>query len=485
MRFSETKLYKPTLVLVMVALLFAVSFSQRQLNRSRDTLGLTKVAPLENAPPVLAFTTVALGGFRGLIANVLWIRADELQQDDKCFEMVQLADWITKLEPHFVQVWTVQAWNMTYNISVKFRSPEDRWRWVRRGIELLRDDGLRFNPDETLLYRELSWFFQHKMGQNLDDAHKYYKLEWFREMDTLFGGKPNYEALLHPKTEQDKQRLKNLRETYKMDPQIMKEVDENYGPLEWRLPDAHAIYWAEVGRRRGKKEDQQTLYRSIYQTMQLAFERGAIDENKVEHTFALRPNLDAVANVNKAYEELIKGDDKDTRDQPKTGHKNFLKKAPYYLYLYNRQKEAQRWFDYLKKTYPGAVPENQTLDEYAVQSVIEITKDTDVNKTTAAVSGLLVQSCLALIQDEDDRALNFERLATLVYNTFIGKIQGAEIRVGLRPLAAIKADVVKNLLDPERGLSPEAAARLRTKLNLPEAKESGSPEQKAPATAPK
>ena len=94
---------------------------QQSLNRDRDRLGLTRVQPLENAPPVLAFTTVALGGFRGLISNVLWMRATDLQDDDKFFEMAQLADWITKLEPHFVQVWLVQAWNMAYNISVKFK----------------------------------------------------------------------------------------------------------------------------------------------------------------------------------------------------------------------------------------------------------------------------------------------------------------------------------------------------------------------------
>ncbi|MDB6029026.1 MAG: hypothetical protein JWM68_5249, partial [Verrucomicrobiales bacterium] len=472
----ESKFYKPTLVALMLLLLFGVSRAQRELNRSRDTLGLTKITPLENAPPVLAFTTVALGGFRGLIANVLWIRADELQQEDKHFEMVQLADWITKLEPHFVQVWTVQAWNMAYNISVKFPAPEDRWRWVRRGIELLRDDGIRFNPDETLLYRELSWFFQHKIGQNLDDAHKYYKSEWFREMDTLFGGKPNFEELLNPKTDQQKQRVKVLRETYKMDPQIMREVDQNYGPLEWRLPDAHAIYWADVGRRRGKPEDQNTLYRSIYQTMQMSFERGALDENKFGPP-ALRPNLDAVTNVNKAYEELLKSNDPTLKDQPRTGHKNFLKKVPYYLYLYNRQREAQYWFDYLKSKYPEAVPATLSLDDYAVQNVTEITSETDANKTAAAINGLLVQACLALIQDEDDRAVNYERLATKVYTTFSAKVAGAEIRVGLPPLADMKASVIKNLLDPKMGLGPEAAARLRTKLNLP-----GEAEAKPPAT---
>src|SRR5713226_7386745 len=114
------RLKKFTLLALAAALLVGAAQVQRALNGDRERLGLTHITPLENAPPVLAFTTVALGGFRGLIANALWIRATELQDDGKYFEQVQLSDWITKLEPTFSQVWQVQAWNMAYNISVKF-----------------------------------------------------------------------------------------------------------------------------------------------------------------------------------------------------------------------------------------------------------------------------------------------------------------------------------------------------------------------------
>src|SRR5437764_5643722 len=197
----NARLKKALLALLAIALLMSTSFVQKSLNRDRDEFGLTRIQPLENAPPVLAFTTVALGGFRGLISNALWIRASDLQDDDKFFEMAQLADWITKLEPHFVQVWLVQAWNMAYNISVKFKDWPDRWRWVSRGIELLRDQGLKYNPTETLIYRELAWFFQHKMGQNLDDASMYYKQEWANEMAVVFAkAKPNLDELIHPET---------------------------------------------------------------------------------------------------------------------------------------------------------------------------------------------------------------------------------------------------------------------------------------------
>ena len=51
-----------------------------------------------------------------------------------------------------------------------------------------RDRGLVYNPDDTLIYRELGWFFQHKMGQNLDDANVYYKTQpGPKEMTPFFG----------------------------------------------------------------------------------------------------------------------------------------------------------------------------------------------------------------------------------------------------------------------------------------------------------
>ena len=153
------------LLLAAAVLLFSAGQVQKSLNRDRDQLGLTRASVLENAPPLLAFTTVALGGFRGLISNYLWIRSNDLQLDDKFFEAAQLADWITDLEPHFEQVWIFEAWNMAFNISVKFKDPSDRWRWVDQGIELLRDRALRYNPDAVMIYQNLAWFFQFKMGQ--------------------------------------------------------------------------------------------------------------------------------------------------------------------------------------------------------------------------------------------------------------------------------------------------------------------------------
>ncbi len=53
-------------LLAAAALLFGAGRVQKSLNVDRDRLGMTHMAVLDNAPPMLAFTTVALGGFRGL-----------------------------------------------------------------------------------------------------------------------------------------------------------------------------------------------------------------------------------------------------------------------------------------------------------------------------------------------------------------------------------------------------------------------------------
>ncbi len=187
----SSRLKKIILLLLAVVLMVSVSFVQNGMNRDRAALGYTRAEVLENAPPVLAFTTVALGGFRGLIANALWIRANDLQQDDKFFEMAQLAEWITKLEPRSPAVWIFQEWNMAWNISVKFKDFADRWRWVNRGITLLRDEALKYNPNEVVLYHELAWIFQNKIGANLDDASMFYKRSMGGRDDCGVGWQPD------------------------------------------------------------------------------------------------------------------------------------------------------------------------------------------------------------------------------------------------------------------------------------------------------
>jgi hypothetical protein len=476
------KLYKSLLGAFAVLLLVGVSFAERTLNHDREVLGLTRYTELKGAPPVLAMTTVALGGFRGLISNALWIRANDLQDEGKYFEMVQLADWITKLEPHFTQVWLVQSWNMAYNISVKFKDASDRWRWVQRGIELLRDDGLRFNPDDVLIHRELAWFFQHKMGANLDDAHMYYKQMWANEMTKALGKeKPNWDELINPKTEEQIERTTLLTNKYKLDPKFMKEVDERFGPLEWRLPEAHAIYWAAEGLEAAKRNERKinpddliTLRRVIYQSMQLSFQRGRLIMNRADRQFQFGPNLAIVPKVSAAYEQAMEDDPKN-RDHIETAHRNLLRDVVFLYYTYNRQAEAARWFKYLGEKYPtknllelqpDSLPGKVTLEEYGLGRIQGEVNDTSHDKIRALLEGLEKTAFESLAVDEDDKYTGLDGIAQKVWLRYESKVRGdPSIRVGMEPLPEIRRIVLKRLLDDE--LSPELGNQLRTKLGMP------------------
>jgi len=463
----ERRFYKLTLLGVALALLAGVSAFQRQLNHQRADLGLTRVAPLENAPPMLAFTTVALGGFRGLIANALWIRANDLQMEDKFFEQVQLADWITKLEPTFVQVWVVQAWNMAYNISVKFRDPYDRWRWVQRGIELLRDEGLKYNPKEALIYRELGWFFQHKMGQNMDDAHLVYKFEWAKEITRVLGAaRPNYDELLNPQTDDARRRVALLRDKFKMDPAMMKKADDLYGPLEWRLPEASAIYWAMVGLDNSKKSELITLRRVIYQSLHMSVMRGKIVLARPDGSLVFGPDLSKIPMAHEGYEKML-AEETEKPDAIKRAHRNFLREAVYQLYMHSRLTEANRWMTVLKKEYPEAVPRNQPVEEYALQRMTQSMTDINHNKTKALIEGLLTQHFENLAIDNDDRAAGLLRMARQIWQFYDSAISNRRDQLRLEPIDEMYGRIRDELLKPETGLAPEYAAILRTKLGLP------------------
>ncbi len=480
------RLKKFALLLLAVALLAGSGQVQKSLNRDRDQLGLTRASVLENAPPLLAFTTVALGGFRGLISNYLWIRSNDLQLDDKLFEAAQLADWITDLEPHFDQVWSYEAWNMAFNISVKFSDSSDRWRWVDQGIELLRDRALRYNPDSPLIYQQLAWLFQFKLGQNMDDANLYYKQEWAREMAPFFGPNgTNFAALIHPQTAEERTNAVVLREKYKIDPVFAQKVDAEWGPLDWRLPEAHAIYWASLGLEKAKENpgnvktnDLPQLRRVIYQSMQQAFHHGRyIADPFGSHT--LGPNLDLIPKVNESYQkEYAEEPDAGQRDGIQRAQRNFLADAVYFLYDHNRLAEAAKWYHYLGEQFPdktllggdtNSFPRNVTLDEYAVARVQEDLHETSQERTTSDIQGLLVRAYIYLAVGQDDRYEGYKLLAGKIYNRYQSEMsgtKGAWQRVGLMPFPELDRTVLNELLDPQQGLPYAMRAVLRTQLRM-------------------
>ncbi|HMP73333.1 MAG TPA: hypothetical protein PKE55_08740 [Kiritimatiellia bacterium] len=458
--------------------------------------------PLENAPPLVAFTTVALGGFRGILADLLWIRAGRLQAEGKYFELVQLADWITKLEPRFTEVWAYQAWNLAYNISVMFATPEDRWRWVRHGVTLLRDHGLRYNPGEPRLLFELGWLFQHKIGGTFDDAHMHYKSRWSREIQTLFGGpRPNLDLWLtlpptrpelleetgvrdlvasleregispwslrlldlppdHPaqtllnRSPASTRLLEFVRrhhtlETYHLRPDLIRAIHQRHGLLDWRLPQAHAIYWATLSRDLARQPfDRIAADRMIHQSLQDTFRRGNAILDPNQNLLTLAPNLAVLPYVLDAYQSSIH--DHPDLDAFRSAYVNFLIDAAYIFYTYNRQRDAQRMFDLLAQFRPDLTT-GLTMEQFVYQSFAGQLDSLDDYEALAAVEGALVQSLFWETAGDPERAAGFDRLARNLWTRYMTPRlhqQALRERTGLPPLEDIRAMAARRL-----GLQP-------------------------------
>ena len=217
------KRFVPSLCIVL--LLASLGAGAWWLQRPQETVRTEQAVP---APSRAAELIVAgLGGFRGLAAEVIWFRADRLWDEGRYGELAQLASWLTFLEPHTAEIWSYASWNLAYNVSVAMPTPADRWRWVRAGLRLLLDDGLRLNPSDPQLYKSLSDMFRFKLGMNTDDCAAYYRKQWKEEIDSA--------------------RTSGDWESVRLDPEKMRAVDAEYGAQDWTHPLASALYWAHWG----------------------------------------------------------------------------------------------------------------------------------------------------------------------------------------------------------------------------------------------
>ena len=104
-----------------------------------------------------------LGGFRGIVADILWIRAEEQKKDHDWDRLKTTVELITKLQPHFLSIWTFQGWNLAYNVSVEWDAPEDKYTWIKEGIKFL-EEGVAKNRRSPDLIWDTAWTYYHKTG---------------------------------------------------------------------------------------------------------------------------------------------------------------------------------------------------------------------------------------------------------------------------------------------------------------------------------
>ena len=130
-------------------------------SRRRNDLGEAAIGQIDTGSFVMKL--FLLGGFRGIVANYLWQKADENRRDHDWDRLKTNVDWITKLQPHFLQIWTFQSWNLAYNVSVEWDAPEDKYEWIKQGIKFVQR-GVENNRRSPDLVWDTAWYYYHKLG---------------------------------------------------------------------------------------------------------------------------------------------------------------------------------------------------------------------------------------------------------------------------------------------------------------------------------
>ncbi len=487
------------LLIISGILLFCINLSQKKLDAMVQEHELHFTGQISNAPPLVVFTTVALGSFRGLIADMLWVRAINLQDQGNYFELVQLANWITELQPQFSGGIVYLGWNMAYNISVTCSSRDDRWRWVMEGIRLLRDKALVYNPTDPVIYKDLAWIFQHKIGDMYDDHNRFYKSKWAKIVQDIITAEPDwalmttvprgakafmekygkdhklwkildkagyksytelYDAFLangnqlpeivkeafkineEPELEKELDasfRSELLYNDLKLDASFIGELHKRYGELDWRVPESQTIYWASMAvKLSGDRIDVNTERLIIY-GLANSFKNGRllmVDTNDFDFTYSV-PNLNVCDALLKHYTDL---DEKYKKGSSIINARvNFLKDAVERFYVSGKIERAKELYAELVKARPFNY-QHLSIDDFVLGETVNTIELAVAEEMLEVINQNLFVGYISAAFGDYDAAQARERLARFAYAKYQSTLPTEEMkrRSGLPPFTTLK-----------------------------------------------
>ncbi len=157
--FNKKLVYGAVIVMLFTAMYpYANWLSEEKRNRD---LGEAAIGQIDTGSFMMKL--FLLGGFRGIVADLLWIRAEEHKRSHDWDKLASTVDLITKLQPHFLSIWTFQGWNLAYNVSVEWDASEDKYQWIKKGIQFVQE-GVKKNKRSPDLIWDTAWFYYHKLG---------------------------------------------------------------------------------------------------------------------------------------------------------------------------------------------------------------------------------------------------------------------------------------------------------------------------------
>ncbi len=347
-------------------------------------------------------------------------------------------------------------------------------------VKRLADAGVELRVDTMTGRPEINTSFFDKYQRILTPTFK-------QQFDALAGRltyTPDEKALRDLMTDPDSKpqaqrllafmRRQVLEAKYKLDATWMLRLMERFGPIDWRVPDAHGMYWTSYGIKQmedlGVKDVQEffgpdtslNTDRIMLFALQRLTNYGRLFfvpdlENVDSSTINLLPDLRFVTATHKAYLQVghkydpnagkIAGED--LRD----GHQNYLRDAVRMFYLYGQYNQADYYYEYLRKNYK--LRDGRTNPDYmlAMRDFVlhhEFTNRlTDPRIATDAMTGLINQALRFLIMGDNDKVQGILRNAKNdIYDAYMSRWQDKPMdRMKLPPFQNIFNDAVASNLN--------------------------------------
>jgi hypothetical protein len=384
-------------------------------------------------PPSLTLITIALGPFRGLIADALWWHISDLQEEGNYFEIMKISTWVAAMQPENPFVWTFHAWNMAYNIADEFPTPDSQWEWTYAAIKFLRNDALSYIPSNQQIKSELAWIIISRIIEGNSKLNIYYTKKWIAKMSKAleFGNREELKLIVeyikdnpHYKNQKSKEalRIQELTNKQNLDPERMLEIDKKFGPFNWKLPITTALYWIYKGNLTNYKEGDLNYATVLDVAFFTTLLKGTVITNDKSDFFITTNNLKISDNIITYYKELIAEESKQNISEEKSAKykilkdrfKNLLENMIPIVKLFNKNKKAQKYFNIYKEL---AHNDKETFDEFYKNNLQRITKEGPIKCKQSIIEGYCCKAFILAIGNQYNEIEPTIKAAESLYNT--------------------------------------------------------------------
>jgi len=267
----------------------------------------------------------------------------------------------------------------------------------------------------------------------MDSAHPYYRRRLADDMQAaLAGPRPPPDDGPEP------------RGRLPLDAGLMRRLDAEYGPFDWRLPETHAFYWAWRGLQAAVHDPEaagpaaagapcschpdahtpaalssaRACHQMLFQSLSAAFRQGRLDFDPAAGVYVTTPRLDLLPQAMKIYEKTLARYPEPLFDEVYT---KFLGEAVFMLHAYGYREQAARLFEQARDR-DAASYGTMTAEAFVGQAAASLRRqpaEVAPATATAVVEGLLFQACRLRAAGDDAGAEARAREAAAAWELYM------------------------------------------------------------------